>query len=106
MEIKKINNVLIELGLSPKLTGYEYVKECIKRVARNNMLSHNVNRYLYAQIADDYNTTIQNVEKNIRKCIENAKRDKDVWHFYFGYEVENITNKQFITTLAVRFEDE
>lgn len=77
-EERKLIKILIDLGLSPNVSGYKFLKEA-------TMISVNTQRYLclklkqiYKRVSANFNTTSKIVERNIRTAI---KRIGDIGKF-------------------------
>ena len=108
MEMKlyiKINQMLLELGMSTRLKGYLYLQAAFYMAIENRGILNEVKKELYPGIAKIYNTTDKEVEKAIQSAIEYVwdKGNFDMIHEVFGYtiqaELEKPTHSKFIALL-------
>lgn len=101
-----ISNTLKDLGISPGLLGYRYLRSAVKLVMDNPDIVDRITKELYPKVAELNGTTPTRVERAIRHAIEHA------WD-NFGYEAREAifrgsysprtgkpTNGEFIATVA------
>lgn len=69
---KNIIEALDVYGISHKLIGYTYIKECIVLGVESRCSILNFSHQIYPLIACKYNTCTSNVDKNIRTAIRKA----------------------------------
>ena len=67
---KKAANLLYDLTLPPSYKGYKYLKEAITILCEDNVNYNSFVKQLYPKIAAKFETTPQNIEKNIRFAIK------------------------------------
>lgn len=97
--------LLLQLGLSRKLTGCRYLGYAVPQFSRNpeQMLT----KELYGAVAQHFHASTTQVERSIRTAIHSAwlTRDERVWQRFFptGEDgtVRRPTNGEFISRLAV-----
>ena len=96
----------MEVGISPDLSGYHYLKSAIESV-KEMILGDRINdgmMTLYGQIAEKFNTTSARVERAMRHAIEKATKFNNIpFKKLFNTFVEsneNPTNSCFVYTLA------
>lgn len=101
-----ISNTLKDLGISPSLLGYRYLRSAIKLVMDDPDIVHSITKELYPKVAELNGTTPSRVERTIRYAIEYA------WYSYGNAARETIfresysaargkpTNEEFIATVA------
>lgn len=89
----KIENKLLELGITPNLKGFEYIAEAAEYIlTHKNCLMRDV----YSDIAGKYEQcTYARAERAIRHAI--SKIDKDKWCKIGG---KNTKNSEFLYTLV------
>ena len=98
----EICKLLSKIGLSPKHSGYSYLRYGIKNVILNNGILNSLNSEQYPIIASVFKTSPANVERNIRNAIHQAWEvfGKDFWHDIFFLqsikEGKRPTNREFI----------
>lgn len=98
---KKLQNTLGLLGISPTLSGYNFIKEAIILSSGEYKIQE-----IYKKIALNNSTTYQNVERCIRYAIERGwlKACYDVAEEIFSYFVDpekgKPSNEQFIRAVA------
>ena len=68
----EISNLLSSLGLSPKHSGYAYLRHCILNIVLNNGIISSLNTEQYPIVASTFKTNTTNVERNIRNAILQA----------------------------------
>lgn len=99
-----ITEILLKIGISPKIKGFCYVREAIRLIIENPQMLHSVTTTLYPTIAKTYKCAPANVERAIRYAIEFAwdKGNADITGSYFKYTTQGKkpTNSQFIATIA------
>ena len=96
----RIRKLLLQGGVDPSLSGYEYLLTSIELCYEDNALIQNMTKNLYHAVGRIHNTKNVNVERCIRHAIEKMKQTECSW---FRKEViglmENkraLTNSQFI----------
>lgn len=101
-----IGTTLRDIGISPHLKGYGYIKNAIKLCIFNDEFKTNVTKKLYPTVAKMNNTTSSRVERCIRHSIEVVweKSDIDMLVDMFGSVVHPAkgkpTNSEFISCMA------
>ena len=96
----RIRKLLLQGGVDPSLSGYEYLLTSIELCYKDNALIQNITKDLYCTVARIHNTKNTNVERCMRHAIENMRQTECSW---FRKEViglmENklaLTNSSFI----------
>lgn len=108
----KIDKMLIELKITPALSGFHYIKECVMMTLMKGGKVGGLFREMYQQIASEYSTSPSSVERAIRNALDNiwknarAKTINKVigLNLYTHYDKPSIT--QFITLLAEKISQE
>ena len=108
MEItNKINKILKECGVSPRLYGYEYLSMAIEMVHNDKDIIHRrLTKEIYPTIAKTYRTRPSAVERAIRHAITVTydRGNLDLLNEMFGYTISpdrgRATNAEFIATVA------
>lgn len=99
-----IANILLSLGMPPKLDGYNYLLEAIPMLVDNPRQPFT--KELYPAVAKRCQCESGNVERSIRNAIDRAwqHRDDRIWQLYFPANasgtVPRPTNGTFISRLA------
>ena len=102
MELE-ICKLLSQIGLSPKHTGYAYLRYGIKNIVLQNGVLNSLNREQYPIIASKFKTSAVNVERNIRNAINQAwvNSGKNGWHeFFFSKSIaegKKPTDREFLS---------
>lgn len=97
-------NILMHLGFSPKLDGYNYLTVAVPMYARDP--SQSITKELYASVGKLWQKQASLVERSIRSAIEKAFRegDTEIWRLYFGAGPDGRTvrptNGVFIARMA------
>lgn len=104
LEQQDIQNMLIELGASTHLKGFEYIVDAVQRY--NPAMS--MTRELYPQIAKQFQSTPHRVERAIRTLVEYIfkRMDSDEIFKTFGNVPSpkngKLTNSEFISLISLR----
>lgn len=102
----KILRVLHGLGIRTDSQGGEYLKEAILMAIDNSSILKEMTKKLYPQIAKKYNTTKENVERQIRYAKEFAFEKGNIKYIYELCEEQvdsdsgNLKNREFIALIA------
>ena len=103
-----ITDLLHNLGIPSHIRGYNYIKEGIMIVYRNNNGISYITKDVYPEIAKKYDTTSTRVERAIRHAIEVSwsRGDINLMEDIFGNSLnvnrDKPTNAEYLTTLADR----
>ncbi len=99
-----VSNALLRLGVSTKLRGYGYLRECVLLMARDPRQS--VTKELYPAVAAQFGASAMQIERSVRSAVNTAwgRRDRQVWQLYFAPDdsgcIPRPTNAVFISRLA------
>ena len=102
-----IASMLMDLSLPSKRRGFTYLEQAIKLHLERPTLA--LTKSVYPEIAREYYTQSEAVERAIRQMIHEtwAKRDDKVWRMYFSPGREGViprpTNAEFISRMAERY---
>lgn len=99
----KIQKVLLELGITPDLKGFNYICRMIEIVKADELNKKSVIG-IYQEIAEEYKTTASCVERAIRHAISKADKESDAWKKYIG--LKDIKNSKVVYTLAINITEE
>ena len=100
---RKIEEVLIKIGVPCANLGFEYITESILILEEKEIKFTD----LYAEVAKRYNTTSQRVERNIRTCLSKVRKnfdDYDLVDYYIGFK--NCENSNSLCLLRYRINSE
>ncbi len=101
-----IKRNLIELGFTSKHVGFNYLCKAVELAVKKPELKYNLCNGLYSNVASDFSSTKDRVERNIRHAIENTYINKNFLKIndMFGMNIFTIndkpTNGEFISLLA------
>lgn len=104
---EEIGNILKELGISPSIKGYLYLKEAILYVlSQDDQMNLLMTKDIYPRVAKIYKTTPQRAERAIRHAVEMSwsRGNQEILEKYF-YSCTNPnsgkpTNAEFIYTIV------
>nr|WP_264473097.1 sporulation initiation factor Spo0A C-terminal domain-containing protein [Anaerostipes caccae] len=102
----KISKLLKQLGITPNLKGYLYLRQAIEIGVRDASVFDGITKRLYPHIAEQNHTTSTSVERTIRHAIDTvwSKGNKELfWSITQTCTLERPTNSQFIIQLAEYF---
>lgn len=97
-------NMLLLLGISPKLRGYAYLREAL--ILKAEKPDQSITKELYPEVAKRCDCAPMHVERSVRSAIAAAweNRDDQMWRLYFTPDATGIiprpTNGAFISRLA------
>lgn len=102
----EVTNMIHDIGVPAHIKGYQYLREAIMMVIKDNDTINAITKQLYPDIASTYKTTPSRVERAIRHAIEVAwgRGKLDTLQNVFGYTVSmgkgKPTNSEFIAMIA------
>ncbi len=88
------------------IKGYEYIRDSILILYKEQELAGAITKELYPEIAEKYHTSVSRVERAIRHAIEvswnrgNIDLMEDVFGHSVDYDKAKPTNSEFIVTIA------
>lgn len=71
---EELTDYLIQNGFSPRHMGFSYIKECIIFAVSQRGSLGSLNSEIYPYVATKFNTVVENVERNIRNAVQQAKK--------------------------------
>ena len=109
----RTTNMIHDVGVPAHIKGYQYIREAILFVIKNEEAINAITKVLYPTLAKKFNTTPSRVERAIRHAIEVAwnRGQLEMHDKIFGYTVNSNkgkpTNSEFIAMIAdrLRLED-
>lgn len=109
----RTTNMIHDVGVPAHIKGYQYIREAILYVIKNEEAINAITKVLYPTLAKKFNTTPSRVERAIRHAIEVAwnRGQLEMHDKIFGYTVNSNkgkpTNSEFIAMIAdrLRLED-
>lgn len=103
---EKVTKIMLELGVPAHLRGYQYLRTAIVWCVGDMERVGSVTKLLYPQLAKNYQTSSQKIERAIRNAVEVSwKRGNDeLFQQLFGYCKEDgngrPTNSEYIGVVA------
>lgn len=110
--VAKATQLLLQVGIPVHLKGYAYVRSAIVMVSYDIRCIHCITKTVYPAIAEEYNVSKWNAERNIRYAIEEGwkRGNPQVLEDLFGYTIDadcaRPTNTEFIAMMAYKIRDE
>lgn len=98
---KKVEEILIELGVTPNLLGFDYICRFVDYVSENKSAKTGV---IYSHIAKECDSTYWRVERSIRHTISKMDKESETYKKYIG--TGNTTNSAVLFTLAMRLKED
>lgn len=101
-----ISGLMLELGVPAHLKGYQYLRTAISMCVDDMELIGSVTKLLYPELAKQYLTTVQKIERAIRNAIEVSweRGNGELFERLFGYsngiEHNRPTNSEYIASVA------
>lgn len=106
---KRVGNALLDLGVSAKLNGYQYLLESILMMLDDPDLS--ITKELYPAVGTLCKTSGMLVERSIRSAVDSAwrRRDERVWRKFFRPDstgtIVRPSNTVFINAVAKAYHE-
>lgn len=103
--LSDMDQLLLEMGLSPKLLGYDYISYAMKLIGEDPHYLRAITKRLYVDIAQYYGVSPYSVERDIRHAIGNlfTHGDYDCINGLFFNSVNPLkgtpTNGEFFSVL-------
>lgn len=96
-----ISNVLKQLGVRPKCSGFKYLKDAIKLCYESEDDYYSlITKRLYPEIAVRYRVKSSAVERAIRYVISDMYCTDQAKYQIIGYAADGYTNKEFISSVT------
>lgn len=95
LETKRIHQILVDMGMPPRLIGCLYLIESVILIHENRILLSNLSKGLYAEIGAKMHTSPSCIERALRNAISIAY-NRGVLSKYFSHRP---TNKEFLEYL-------
>lgn len=106
--VKCVTDVMLDIGVPAHLKGYHYLRAAIIMSEKDMEVVGSVTKLLYPEIAKQFQTTEQKVERAIRNAIEVSwtRGNAETFEELFGYSVQTgqgrPTNSEYIAQIADR----
>lgn len=103
---KKLSDTLLTVGISPNLSGYTYLKDCVKFAIVNPVCLMSITKVMYPEIAKKCNTTASRVERGIRHALDVAYNKgrliqiNKIYGFKIFDKKDKPTNSEFVALIA------
>ena len=101
-----VTKLLLSLGVPAHLKGYHYLRSAILRSEQDIEVVSSVTKLLYPDVAREYNTSVQKVERAIRNAIEvswmrgNIESMEEMFGFSAHSGKGRPTNSEYIARVA------
>lgn len=96
----RIGDILIELGITPDLNGFNYIITALELIKTAEKVKTTT---LYGLVAKQHNTTVTRTERCIRSAFRKMDKQSDAYKKYVG--INNPTNGSVLHTLAFRLKE-
>lgn len=104
--IKHVTEIMLDIGVPAHLKGYHYLRAAIVMSNQDMEVVGSVTKLLYPEIAKQFKTTEQKVERAIRNAIEVSwtRGNAETFEELFGYSLTTgqtrPTNSEYIAQIA------
>lgn len=104
----RVTEVLHQMGVPARLTGYHYLREAIMMLVDDMDISHSITKVLYYDVAKKHHSTTERVERAIRTAVEISweRGNTDTFETIFGYSAINGRKKPCNSEYMVQIADE
>ena len=96
---KYLSLIIKEFQLPEKLTGYNYIYDCVKVFLQSREKKYNIIKEAYTIVANRYKKNVSNIEKSIRTVISKAVQ-KSPEPFRRAFKNDKVSNLNFIVYLV------
>lgn len=101
----RTSNILLKMGASPALLGYQYIKTGVSIIIENKCDWRQVTKVLYPEVAKVHGTTPSKVERAIRHCVGKMYSYGNIDYLTkvapsYNVAKRKATNSEFLATLA------
>lgn len=103
-----VTEVLRQVGVPARLTGYHYLREAIMMLVDDMEVSHSITKVLYYDVAKKHHSTTEKVERAIRTAVEVSweRGNSQVFEQIFGYSVISGRKKPCNSEYMVQIADQ
>ncbi len=103
----RVTEVLHQMGVPARLTGYHYLREAIMMLVDDMDISHSITKVLYYDVAKKHHSTTERVERAIRTAVEISweRGNTDTFETIFGYSAINGRKKPCNSEYMVQIAD-
>ncbi len=99
----KIEDTLFELGITPNLKGFDYIRRAVEIILTSKERPDIV-KGLYKNIAKEYETTGTGVERAIRHAFSKMDVESEAFIKYFNSD--RMTSSTLLYTLAYKLKED
>jgi len=99
----KIENALLELGITPDLKGFDYIRSAVE-IIQNSKERMKIVDGLYVDVAKEFKTTNTKVERAIRNAFTRLDTKSEAFTKYLN--TDKLTNSALLYTLAYRLRED
>lgn len=99
---KKVEDLLIELGIYPNLYGFAYICKAVEIISLSTERMKIM--WIYSEVAKEFNSNAARVERGIRHAFSRIDKDSDAWKKYLG--IKETTNSAVLYTLATKLKED
>ena len=109
---QKIKEVLMKLGMSPKLKGYRYIVTSVELLTKWGRTTKSMTLNLYPEVGKIHGTSATSVERAIRYAIEDTwlkgsySDQADLFGSFISADKGKPTNSDLLYALVVFSEEE
>lgn len=103
-----VTDVLHQMGVPARLTGYHYLREAIMMLVNDMDISNSITKVLYYDVEKMHNSTTEKVERAIRTAVEVSweRGNARVFEQIFGYSAVSGKKKPCNSEYMVQVADQ
>lgn len=108
---KLVEDILISFGMSPRLSGFAYLRDAVCMISTGRMPLHGITKILYPDMGRMYNVSAKDVERCMRHAIKRTWSGKDSggpdnsFTRNFRHKSKAPTNREMICWLTERVKE-
>lgn len=98
--MKNVEDVLIDMGIYPNLSGFRYICKAVSLISENRSTKI---CDVYKAVAEEYHTSVSGAERGIIHAFSKADKDCETYKHYMS--VKDTSNSAMLFTLAERLKE-
>lgn len=98
---KKVEDVLIELGIYPNLPGFHYICKAVYYIMKDGTVKASS---MYEMVAKEFSTTNATVKQSIRRTLLKVDKESEAYKQYIN--IKDGTSSVILYTIAVKLKED
>lgn len=98
---KKVEDLLIELGIYPNLYGFAYICKAVEIIGLSKERMKIM--WIYSEVAKEFNSNTARVERGIRHAFSRIDKDSEAWK---RLGIKETTNSAVLYTIVTKLRED